>query len=75
MDGIQRLYYYTALRLSGYYLATFYVMSSWVILEASVRRAIQLSSQKLIQQRDIELAELAQQENIADQDIENAETR
>lgn len=66
-------YYYTALRLSGYYLATFYVMSSWVILEASVRRAIQLSSQKLIQQRDIELAELAQQENIADQDIENAE--
>lgn len=65
-------YYYTALRLSGYYLATFYVMTIWVILEASIRRAIQLSSEKLKQQRDAELELVANEQSIVEQDIEAA---
>ncbi|MCH8500484.1 MAG: mechanosensitive ion channel [Aliidiomarina sp.] len=65
-------YYYTALRLSGYYLATFYVMTIWVILEASIRRAIQLSSETLKRERDAELALVTDEQSIADQDIENA---
>ncbi|MCH8479683.1 MAG: mechanosensitive ion channel [Wenzhouxiangella sp.] len=49
-------YYFTALKLSGYYLATFYVMSIWVICEVSVRRGVQLSSARLRAAREERLA-------------------
>ena len=47
-------------------------MTIWVILEASIRRAIQLSSEKLKQQRDAELELVANEQSIVEQDIEAA---
>jgi len=47
-------YYYTSLQLTGRFLATFYVLSGWVIAEATVHRAIELSSARLRLQREAE---------------------
>ncbi|RUO26056.1 mechanosensitive channel MscK [Aliidiomarina minuta] len=44
-------YYYTALKLSGYYLATFYIVILWLITEASVERWMQFSYERM--RRDI----------------------
>lgn len=60
-------YYYTALKLSGYYLATFYVLSAWVILEASIHRSIQLSTERLrVQQAEERARALAELEAAGD---------
>ncbi|MCH8493357.1 MAG: mechanosensitive ion channel [Idiomarina sp.] len=64
-------YYYAALRLSGYYLATFYVMSIWVICEASIRSGIALSTLQLKKTRDQELLELVESNALVAEDIEN----
>ncbi|MEX2366579.1 MAG: mechanosensitive ion channel domain-containing protein, partial [Pseudohongiellaceae bacterium] len=54
-------YYYTSLQLTGRFLATFYVLSGWVIAEASARRAIELSSSRLQLQREAENQVLREQ--------------
>lgn len=54
-------YYYTSLQLTGRFLATFYVLSGWVIAEASARRAIEVSSNRLRQQREAENQVLREQ--------------
>ncbi|WP_194755499.1 mechanosensitive ion channel domain-containing protein [Aliidiomarina indica] len=62
-------YYFTALKLSGYYLATFYVLSAWIISEASIYRAISFSTQRLQkQQEEIQAQALAE----IDDDTERA---
>jgi potassium efflux system protein len=54
-------YYNTSLQLTGRFLATFYVISGWVIAEATVKRAIELSSARLREQRETEYRELSEQ--------------
>jgi potassium efflux system protein len=54
-------FYYTSLQLTGRFLATFYVISGWVIAEATVKRAIELSSARLREQREAEYRELSEQ--------------
>lgn len=54
-------YYYTSLQLTGRFLATFYVLSGWVIAEASARRAIEVSSNRLRLQREAENQVLREQ--------------
>ncbi|MEX0623461.1 MAG: mechanosensitive ion channel domain-containing protein [Saccharospirillum sp.] len=54
-------YYYTSLQLTGRFLATFYVLSGWVIAEASARRAIEVSSNRLRLQREAEIQVLREQ--------------
>ena len=49
-------YYYAALQLSGYYLATFYVMTIWIICAASIRSGIALSTLRLKELRDQEIS-------------------
>ncbi|TRW49889.1 mechanosensitive ion channel [Aliidiomarina halalkaliphila] len=51
-------FYYTALKLSGYYLATFYVLAAWIISEASIYRAINFSTQRLQKQQEEQQKEL-----------------
>lgn len=69
-------YYYTALKLSGYYLATFYVLILWLITEASVERWMQFSYERMrrnIAQADandpvsLELIEKSQPQNRSQQ--------
>lgn len=64
-------YYYTALQLSGYYLATFYVFSIWIIAEASIRTGILFSSRRLKQQRDEEISQLSAENGFVVTDIES----
>lgn len=40
-------YFYTALMLSGYYLATFYLITCWILAEGSVQRAISFGYDKM----------------------------
>ncbi|MFY0663259.1 MAG: mechanosensitive ion channel [Natronospirillum sp.] len=50
-------YYYTALQLTGRFLATFYVLTGWVIAEVVVMRGVELSTARLQLQRDHEARE------------------
>lgn len=52
-------YYYTALQLTGRFLATFYVLTGWVIAEVVVMRGVELSTARLQLQRDREAREAA----------------
>lgn len=52
-------YYHTALQVTGQFLATFYVLSGWVIAEVSVRHGIEWSSTRLRLQREAEEREWA----------------
>lgn len=54
-------YYYTSLQLTGRFLATFYVLSGWVIAEATAHRAIDVSSNRLRRQREAEDQALKEQ--------------
>lgn len=47
-------YYHTALQVTGQFLATFYVLSGWVITEVSVRNGIEWSSTRLRLLREAE---------------------
>ncbi|MCC5878735.1 MAG: mechanosensitive ion channel [Idiomarina sp.] len=40
-------YYYTALMLSGYYLATFYVITVWMLTEAGVQRGLEFAYDRM----------------------------
>ena len=40
-------YFYTALMLSGYYLATFYVITMWMLTEAGVQRGLQFAYDRM----------------------------
>lgn len=44
-------YFYTTLMLSGYYLATFYVITAWVLTEASVQRGLDFAYGRMQEQR------------------------
>ena len=50
-------YYYTGLQVTGQFLATFYVLSGWVIAEVSVNHGIEWSSNRLRLQREAETRE------------------
>ncbi|WLD59393.1 mechanosensitive ion channel [Salinispirillum sp. LH 10-3-1] len=47
-------YYYSALQLTGRFLATFYVLTGWVIAEVTVMRGVELSTSRLQLHRDRE---------------------
>lgn len=81
-------YYYTALQLSGYYLATFYLLVVWLLAAEIMRGAVQSSSAELKLERqaqmntqtdappvDIEIAEPVAELPIDFSDIEKAETQ
>lgn len=40
-------YFYTALMLSGYYLATFYVITIWLLTEAGVQRGLDFAYERM----------------------------
>lgn len=50
-------YYYTALMLSGYYLATFYVITIWMLTEAGIQRGLEFAYDRM-QERQREQAAL-----------------
>ncbi|MEX1057997.1 MAG: mechanosensitive ion channel domain-containing protein, partial [Natronospirillum sp.] len=48
-------YYYTSLQLTARLLATFYVLTGWVIAEVTVMRGVELATEKLRRQRAEEI--------------------
>lgn len=58
-------YYYTSLKLTGRVLATFYLLTGWVILEAVIMRGIELGTERLRHQRMLKERELAQKQAAA----------
>lgn len=64
-------YYYTALKLSTYYLATFYVLILWLITQASVERWIQFSYERMRR----ELADANEGEPVSMELIEESQTQ
>lgn len=52
-------YFYTSLMLSGYYLATFYVITAWVLTEAGIHRGLDFAYERM-QERQLQNAALQQ---------------
>lgn len=52
-------YFYTSLMLSGYYLATFYVLAAWMLTEAGIHRGLDFAYERM-QERQLQQAALQQ---------------
>ena len=52
-------YFYTSLMLSGYYLATFYVLAAWILTEAGILRGLDFAYERM-QERQLQQAALQQ---------------
>ncbi len=66
-------YYYTSLKLTGRVLATFYLLTGWVIAEAVIMRGIELGTERLRHQRMMKERELAQKQAAASDGESNSD--
>lgn len=55
-------YYYTALKLTGRLIDTLFVLIAWRLLEAMLRRALEVAARRLVYQRAVERREAAERE-------------
>ncbi|RUO31591.1 hypothetical protein CWE12_00915 [Aliidiomarina sedimenti] len=67
-------YYYTALMLSGYYLATFYVISVWMLTAAGVQRALDFAYDRM-QERQLAQQAVEREVEAVLKDHENADEK